>query len=340
MSITLKILAVTAMYPHPGHEGYGAFVMQQVEQLRLLKHQVDVLHFQGYRSKLEYVKAAIQVRRRTRSAKYDVVHAHYGLTGIAAVFRSATPLVITFHGSDVLIGRLQPMISRWACRFADAAIAVSKQIAAIVPGEIIPCGVDLNLFHPKRRADARKRLGLALDKKYVLFPFGPRRTVKRFDLAAAAVNRLAARGLNVELLTVCQVPNAEMPWYYSAADAMILSSDSEGSPTSVKEALACNLPVVTTDVGDVREIGEGITGFQICAQTAESLADGLETVLHSGLGLAFDGHAAMRRYSLEQTALAIVQVYRRAMKERSSRREKGCARAAGAGNQSGSPGLQ
>jgi glycosyltransferase involved in cell wall biosynthesis len=328
------------MYPHLEHEGYGAFVMQQVEQLRLLKHQVDVLHFQGYRSKLEYFRTAIEVRKRTRSVKYDVVHAHYGLTGMAAVFRSATPLVITLHGSDVLIGGLQRMISRLACRFADATVAVSRQIAARVPGEIIPCGVDLNVFLPKGRADARKRLGLAIDKKYVLFPFNPSRTVKRFDLAAAAVNRLVAHGLNVELLTVSQVPNGDMPWYYSAADAMILSSDSEGSPTSVKEALACNLPVVTTDVGDVREIGEGIAGFQICAHTADSLADGLETVLHGGSGLAFDGRAAMRRYSLEQTALAIVQVYRRAMEARSSRHEKGCARAAGAGNKSGSPGLQ
>lgn len=331
---------MTAMYPHAENQGSGAFVMQQVEQLRLWKHSVDVLHFQGYRSKLAYLKAAIEVRKRTRRVKYDIVHAHYGLTGIAAVFRSNTPLVITLHGSDVLIGRLQPMLSRLACRFADATVAVSRQIAAKVPGEVIPCGVDLNVFLPKKRADARKRLGLAIDKKYVLFPFSPGRTVKRFDLAAAAVNRLVAHGLNVELLTVSQVPNGEMPWYYGAADAMILCSDSEGSPTSVKEALACNLPVVSTDVGDVREIGEGIAGFQICARTAESLADGLETVLHGGPGLVFDGHAAMRRYSLEQTALAIVQVYRHAITERSSRRGNGYAGPTSPRNQSGSPGLQ
>jgi len=328
------------MYPHLGHEGYGAFVMQQVEQLRRLKHEVDVLHFRGYRSKLEYFKAAIQVRQRTRSTKYDVVHAHYGLAGMAAVFRFNTPLVITLHGSDVLLGGAQRLISRLACRFADASVAVSKQIAARASGEVIPCGVDLSVFQPKGRAEARKRLGLPLDKKYVLFPFSPSRTVKRFDLATDAVNRLVAGGLNVELLTVSQVPNGEMPWYYSAADAMILCSDSEGSPTSVKEALACNLPVVSADVGDVREIGQGIDGFQICAPTAEALADGLETVLHGGPGFAFDGHAAMRRYSLERTTLAIVQVYRRAIKERSSRREKSCARAAGARNQSGSPGVQ
>src|SRR5260370_8249459 len=152
---------------------------------------------------------------------------------MAAVFRSATPLVITLHGSDVLMGGLQRMISRLACRFANAAIAVSKQIAARVPGEIIPCGVDLNVFLPKEHADARKRLGLALDKKYVLFPFSPSRTVKRFDLASAAVNRLVAHGLNVELLTVSQVPNAEMPWYYTPAHPLILPSYSHCTPPSI-----------------------------------------------------------------------------------------------------------
>ena len=85
---------------------------------------------------------------------------------------------------------------------------------------------------------------------------------------------MAAGGLAVELLTVSKVPNTEMPWYYSAADAMILCSDSEGSPTAVKEALACNLPVVSVDVGDVAEIVEGIDGVRICEQTAGSLADG------------------------------------------------------------------
>ena len=319
----LRILFVTAMYPHAGHEASGAFVMQQAEQLRALQHQVDVLHFHGYRSKLEYIKGALEVRRRTRRAKYDVVHAHYGVTGIAAIFRSATPLVITLHGSDVLLGRLEPMISRFVCHCADATIAVSKKIAAKIPGEIIPCGVDVKAFEPRERSEARKRLGLSSAKKYVLFPFSPERRVKRFDLAAAAVNCLAGDDPDLELLTISKVPNAEMPWYYSAADAMILCSDSEGSPTAVKEALACNLPVVSTDVGDVLEIVQGIAGVQICEQTAGSLADGLKKVLAPPAGFVFDGRSAMRRYSQELIIQAILQVYRRAIQERHSATEKG-----------------
>jgi len=250
------------------------------------------------------------------------------VTGLAALFRSGTPLVITLHGSDVLLGRIEPMISRFVCRFADATIAVSKKIAAKIPGEIVPCGVDLRTFEPKRRIEARDRLGLSLEKHYVLFPFRPSRPVKRFDVASAAVSRLAADGLDVELLTVSKVPNTEMPWYYSAADAMILCSDSEGSPTAVKEALACNLPVVTTDVGDVAEIVDGIAGIQICEQTADSLCEGLKKVLHPPAGFVFDGRFAMRRYSHENIIQAILRVYRRAIEDRKSTREKGNFRAA------------
>jgi teichuronic acid biosynthesis glycosyltransferase TuaC len=332
----LKILMVTAMYPHAGNQGSGAFVMQQVEQLRAMGHEVDVLHFQGYRSKLEYIKAAIEVRQRTRRTHYDVVHAHYGVTGIAAVFRSRTPLVVTLHGSDALLGRLEPTISRWVCRFADATIAVSRKIAARIPGEIIPCGVDLKMFEPKGQAEARKRLGLAPEKRYVLFPFNPARLVKRFDLAGAAVNRLATDCPGVELLTVSKALNTEMPWYYSAADAMILCSDSEGSPTAVKEALACNLPVVSVDVGDVAEILEGIDGVRICEQTAGSLAEGLKKVLCPPAGFVFDGRPAMRRYSQEQIIQAILLVYRRAIAAREARGAKPSVCAVNAGANTGS----
>jgi len=315
----LRILVVTAMYPHPGQEGSGAFVMQQVEQLRAFGHEVDVLHFPGYRSKLEYLRAAREVRRRTRRERYDVVHAHYGVTGIAAIFRRRTPLVVTLHGSDALLGRLGPMISRWVCQLADATIVASRKIAARIPGEIIPCGVDLSRFEPKGREASRERLGLAQGRRYVLFPFNPARRVKRFDLAATAVDRLTAGGLDVELLTVSKVPNEEMPWYYSAADAMILCSDSEGSPTAVKEALACNLPVVSTDVGDVTEILEGIDGCAVRPQSAEGLAEGLQRVLFPTSGLVFDGRQAMRRYCQEETVRKIVQVYYRTIERREPR---------------------
>jgi glycosyltransferase involved in cell wall biosynthesis len=312
----LKILIVTAMYPHAGREGYGAFVRQQVEAVKNLGHTVEVLDFRGYLSKLQYLKGAFEVYRRTRQNYYDIVHAHYGLAGLPALFRGRAPLVVSLHGSDALIGKLEPWISRFVCRRADATIVVSAKIAAKIPGVVIPCGVDLDVFKPIPRARARERLKLANDRKYVLFPFSPARHVKRFDLAQSAVGQLASQGMAIELLTISNVPNQEMPWYYNAADAMILCSDSEGSPTSMKESLACNLPVVSVDVGDVREIVSGIKGVEIVDQTAPALAHGLRTVLKAPPGSPFQGRQAMQRYSQTQIAESIVRVYREVLDQR------------------------
>jgi glycosyltransferase involved in cell wall biosynthesis len=309
------------MYPRPGKEGFGAFVMHQVEELRALGHEVDVLDFPGYRSKLEYLKAAVRVYRRTRQQRYSVVHAHYGLTGLVALFRNAAPLVVTVHGSDALVGVLEPFITKCITRIAAATIVVSPKIHAKLGGDIIPCGVDMSLFAPQAKVDARRRLGLDVDRKYVLFPFDPNRAIKRFDIAREAVSRLAAEGHDVDLLTVSKVHFREMPWYYSAADVMILCSDSEGSPTSVKEALACNLPVVSTDIGDVGEIMSGISGVEIVAQNADSLALALKRTLdRSAAGSVFEGRQAMSRYSQRKTADAIVQVYSRVIEAASSRK--------------------
>jgi glycosyltransferase involved in cell wall biosynthesis len=299
------------MYPHAGNDGFGAFVEQQVEQLRALGNRVDVLHFPGYRSRLEYFKAAVEVSRWTRREHYDVVHAHYGVTGLAALFRNGIPLVVSLHGSDVLVGWHEPLISRIVCRLADATIVASRKIADRIPGEVIPCGVDLAVFEPKPKAEARQRLKLKRESKYILFPFNPARSIKRFDLASEAVARLAREGMDIELLMVSKIPNAEMPWYYNASDAMILCSDSEGSPTAVKEALACNLPVVSTNVGDVCEIMDGIAGVQLAEQNTASLARAIKRVLCPPAGFVFNSRAAMERYSQSKTAEAILRVYRR-----------------------------
>ncbi len=310
----LRVLFVTNMYPDEEHPASGAFVRQQAEHLRRAGHQVDVLHIQSSQSRLKYLTSPVEVFARTRSMTYDVVHAHYGLSGFPALFRRQTPLVITLHGSDALIGRIQPLISKMVCAFADAVIVVSKGISARIAGEIIPCGIDLQIFQPRDRAAARVHLGLPARGKLVLFPFDPRRKLKRYDLARSAVATL--RDPEIQILTVCGKRNEDMPWYYNAADAMVLCSESEGSPTSVKEALACNLPVVSTDVGDVREILEGIEGCEICGDNAESLGQGLKRVLDRRADKPFKGRVSMTRYDQSRVVAAIVKVYERVIHDR------------------------
>ena len=307
----LSILLVTAMYPHAEQPGSGAFVMHQVEALRALGHQVKVIHIRGNQARWNYFFGGLTVLQETWRRRYDVVHVHYGLTGIAAILRWRTPLVVTLHGSDMLQGTFQPLVSRIVSSIADATIVVSPQIAGKCPGTLIPCGVDLQTFRPTAQATARQALSLSGDEKIVLFPFNPERHLKRYDLAVQAVELLRARGISVSLLPVWNVPNERMPLYYSAADVMILCSDTEGSPTSVKEALACELPVVSTDVGDVRSVMDGITGTEICEQNAASIAAALERVLTRPADRPFIGRSAMRRFDQSATVAALVSVYRK-----------------------------
>jgi glycosyltransferase involved in cell wall biosynthesis len=297
------------MYPFPERPAYGAFVSHQVQQLRQFGHYVDVVNILGFRSKLNYLKGAVSTLQKTSRNAYDIVHAHYGLSAFPACCRFRSPLVVTLHGGDVLGPTVQGRLSRFICRFADAVIVVSEEIRKRIPGIVIPCGVDLTVFKPYDRAEARSRLRLPKHKYLVLFPFNPARRTKRYDLALAAVEQLKREHLDAELLAVSNLPNDQMPWCYSAADAMILCSDWEGSPTSVKEALACNLPVVATDVGDMREILNGVEGSRICRQDVSEIARCLREAMTVSRHGRFDGRKAVARYEQSRTVQRIINVY-------------------------------
>jgi teichuronic acid biosynthesis glycosyltransferase TuaC len=306
----VRILCVTNMYPSPQRPGSGAFVCQQVEQLRRFGHTVDVINILGFQSKMHYLRCTLDVVRMTSAVAYDIVHAHYGYSAYPAMFRLQAPLVITLHGTDVLGKNIfERLCTRAVSHFADAVIVVSEGMRRRIPGIVIPCGVDLGVFKPYDRDKARARLRWPKDRYIVLFPFDPARPEKRYDLARASVERLVQEGVDAELMTVVNVPNGEMPWCYSAADALLLCSDYEGSPTSIKEALACNRPVVATEVGDVGELLSGIAGTRICPPDAGTIARNLREVFDWSRSGEFRGRAAMARYDQALTVEKIVGVY-------------------------------
>ena len=305
----VRILCVTNMYPSPQRPGSGAFVCQQVEQLRRFGHTVDVIDILGSQSKMNYLRCTLDVMRMTSAVAYDIVHAHYGYSAYPAMFRFQAPLVITLHGTDVLGNIFERLSTQAVSHFADAVIVVSEAMRKRIPGIVIPCGVDLDVFKPYDRDQARARLRWPKDRHIVLFPFDPTRPEKRYDLARASVERLVQEGVDAELMTVVNVPNSEMPWCYSAADALLLCSDYEGSPTSIKEALACNRPVVATDVGDVGEQLSGIAGTRICPQDVGAIARNLREVFDWPRSSEFRGRAAMAKYDQALTVEKIVGVY-------------------------------
>jgi glycosyltransferase involved in cell wall biosynthesis len=291
-----RILVATNMFPHDEDPARGSFVKAQVDALREIGALVDVLHIRGDHSTLNYAKAVFTIRRAVRQFRADVVYAFYGLTGWVALWQPK-PVVLSLAGDDVLgtpngrgritfKSRLGVALTQWAAHRAAVVCVQSEEMQRKLWGRnlqdralIVPFGVDPMRFHPGDQAAARLRLGLPPDDLLVIFPNTPTEPRKRLDLAQAAIT-IAQRSLpRVRLQVVSRVPHAEMPYYYRAADCCLLTSDWEGSPNVVKEALLSGLPVVTTDVGDVRQWVKLSPESAICDRTPESVSSALLGVL-------------------------------------------------------------
>jgi glycosyltransferase involved in cell wall biosynthesis len=258
------------------------------------------------RSVLDYVRLYLRVLRQART-DYDLVHANYGLTAPAALGQPTRPVVVSLWGSD-LLGRTGQLCKRCARR-ADAVIVMSDEMAdrLSVDCHVIPHGVDTDLFRPRPRRQARETVGWRHDARHVLFPYGTGRPVKDFPRAERVVDRAREQyGGPVVLHAVSGVPHDQMPAYMNAADALLLTSRSEGSPNAVKEAMACNLPVVATDVGDVRQRLSDVDPSCVC-RTDRDLVDGLVAVLRRGE--RSDGRAAVQALTVERMGERIRGVY-------------------------------
>ena len=264
----MRILVVTSEWPSVNAPQHVPFLVEHVDRLRRHGHSVEVFAFEGKKNPLRYAVARWSLRRYLSRNRFDLIHAHWGQSGLVTL-NQGLPLVLTLRGSDLLgivgksfgvssaLGVALRQVTRLVAPHADAVIAVSSHLPRLLPGGIrvwvIPSGIDLGVFRPVDRATARHSLGLSSSKRLILFASNPKRAEKRFDLAKAAVE-MADTDDDLELLVVADAPHTAMPSYLSACDALLLTSTHEGSPNAVREALACGLPVVSTDVGDVLEM--------------------------------------------------------------------------------------
>ena len=296
MSGSIRVLMVTSDWLWNSWGGPAVFIARQADFLRKEGIDVDLFPFRAERRPSNYLAAWREVQRRLRHGSYDLVHAQFGQSGITALPKRV-PLVVTFRGDDLegIIGEngryipagwLLRMLSRTVSRRADAAIVVSEHMKRHLPptvgAHVIPSGIDLDLFRPEPQQLARSRLGLATDRKLVLFVGNPDLARKRFALAQRAVD-IVNHSLPAELIPGWGRPHGEIASLMNACDALVFTSMQEGSPNAVKEALACNLPVVSVAVGDVALRLKGIAGCELCPDDrAESIASALERVLRRG----------------------------------------------------------
>jgi glycosyltransferase involved in cell wall biosynthesis len=323
------------MYPTPNIPMGGIFVREQVESLRKRGLEIDVLFVNGVEEgKGAYLRGFGQTRRAAQGGRYDLIHAHYVFSGILALGqgnplagKGRVPVVLTQHGIETQRGWTAPLC-RWTSRRVDRTIATSprvQQSLGLPDVEVVPCGVDTDLFCPMGRSEARAALGLPQGPRLALFA-GMRRPEKRLDLIEAAVaeaQRLAAEagGPEIQLVIADNEPHERIPLYMNACDVLVLASEGEGSPMVIKEAMACNLPIVSVDVGDVAQVIGGTDGCFIVAREVRALANAIGAALFAGRRT--DGRKAIMPLSLDGIAARIETIYRETLARHARRGLRG-----------------
>jgi glycosyltransferase involved in cell wall biosynthesis len=323
----LTILFVTSMHPSAAFPQRGVIVLRQAEALRALGHRVEFVELGDTGRPTRYYFARRRVREAIRVVAPDVVHAHFGYSGIA-IPRTSVPTVCTFNGDDLngtakrsggitWKSRVGILISQYVAWRSTRCIAVSSPLrnrlwlrGLRAKTVVIRDAVDQHLFYPRSRTAARAKLGLSLDEVLIIFPHDAAVETKRLWLAEAAVRHLRQELPAARLWVVNGKTPDEMPWYYAAADLMIVTSEREGGPSSVKEALACGCPVVSVAVGDT-DLFEEVSGDGMVRadDRPEDLSAALRRALTSTEVSGDRISLLPRGLTLNEAARALEQVY-------------------------------
>lgn len=299
----MRVLIVTNMWPSPERPALGAFVRDQVDALRRQDGvELEVFAFPPG----GYVRAAREIRRAHRGEDFDVVHAHFGLSAwVALALGGRAPRALTLHGTDVRHPRSR-RITAAALGRMDLIAAVSEELAAAVPGEhevrVLPCGVDTARFVPMDRREAREELGLPPEEPCLLFPADPARPGKRHDLAMDVAD-------GARLLSLGGVDPARVPLWVNAANAVVLPTEAEGFGLAALEALACDVPVLTTPVG-VHPTALAGVGGTLCTPYDRG---SWRALAHAHLAAAdprVAGRRSAERWSADRMAAAVVDAWR------------------------------
>jgi glycosyltransferase involved in cell wall biosynthesis len=305
------------LFVSSGRQGkVNPIIQNQGESLLRAGVEVDffMVSGRGWRS---YVKAIKPLRKRIKEGHYDVIHAHYSWTAYLASIASSglqVPMVVSLMGNDILDYWWYPGLARLVAKLKPwkEVIVKSQEMklrVGISCAIVVPNGVNMERFVEKPKVECQEQLGWDTKKKHVLFPARKEDSRKNWPLAEGAVKMLP-ENIEIELHQMNGVPNDKTPIMYNAADVMVLPSFYEGSANALKEAMACNVPLVTTDMGDCRERIEGVEGCYVAkTYEVEEFAELL------GRALAFGGKIKGRERLLEdgiadfQIAERLVKIY-------------------------------
>lgn len=329
MSDKPRILHVTSMWPSTEHPHSGTFVFDLVCALKDKEGTHDVVHIRADESKLNYLRDISKISELVKSGDYDLIHAQYAHCAIVSKYASGTlPVLAHFHGEfgygywkqrhftyKSVLDRLKcyrdGVLARYiAPKVAGVAVVKNSDLEKVNNPlkELIPIGVNLATFTYLERSAAREQLELDQTANIILFPGNPARPDKNYFLFAAVIKALKEMGHNIEVMILHGINHTRVSLYMNAADVMLLTSYSEASPTVVKEANLCNLPVVSVPVGDVSSQLSGVSPGGVFEPDKDILAGIVSEIISSRI--RSNGRSVSERiWDIRDTADKVLRFY-------------------------------
>jgi|WetSurMetagenome_2_1015567.scaffolds.fasta_scaffold19084_3 teichuronic acid biosynthesis glycosyltransferase TuaC len=287
------------------------FIIEQAESLKSIGVVYDIFTIKG-KGLLGYLKNYFPLLKKVNYYKPTILHAHYGLSGLLAGLQRRVPVIITLHGSDVNLNR-NLLFSKIASCLAKHTIVVNNKMVEKLKlnkkCSIIPCGISLEQCYPIDIILSRKMMDFDINKKYILFSSSFDRVEKNYKLAEESIKLLVEKCLLIELK---EYSREQVTLLLNACDVALSTSTSEGSPQFIKEALACNCPIVSTNVGDVKWLIENTEACYLCNFMPNDVAEKIQTAFKfSGKRDKINNRRRITELGLDSETIAkrIIEVY-------------------------------
>ena len=309
----MQMQKIKVLFVSSGNNNSGRSPNVDIQAAGLMDIGVEVHFFEiSNKGVTGYLKNSIKLRNHLRKNTFDVVHAHYGLSGVVASMAGAKPLLVTIMGSELYMNKMFRSVMIFFIRHVwKKTIVQSKQMRMIAGGSrvlVLPNGVDINRFTSVSRREAIEETGYN-SGKHIIWVSNPLRPEKNFKLAEDAVDVLKDKDVTLEVVN--SKAYKRIPLYFRAADVLLLTSKWEGSPNVVKEALAAGLPVVSVDVGDVKDFLNGVAGCYIAKSNPEDIARALVKAL--SYGKETTGIEKVKHLDIKTVSVRIKDVYKSMM---------------------------
>ena len=315
----MRILHITTNYPTPEFPIFGIFVKEQVESLQKIDIDCDVFYCDGRnRGFKQYITYVPKLWWKIARGHYDVLHCHHALSLIILTMTGwpfFKKTVLSYQNDPdrewggTMFKFFNVFVNKFIVKNRSEYLKYSKMI-------YLPNGCNQEFFRPMDKLECRKELGLEADKYYVLYMDSNKgvRTQKRkdrFDEVVRMLNEEYGYNGKVETVALRNTPRHLIPLYMNAIDLHMISSDFEGSPNSVKECMCCNTPVVSTDVGNVKEMIGDISGAYVTKTfEAKELADCVDKTLRSAVPFAGREKFLAKGYGMDVVAEKLMDIYK------------------------------